>query len=184
MPGPRTTMVAAKPDVAGLVDALNLLLCGDYLRKVPTEEADGKGLLACHDPCECKTVMQARDALLSLSAQLASMEQAITDPENQPSQYGTVTLAMYEASDKRAHDWAKQLAEKEAECEGLRRDAERLDWLSMPGRTVDTHPDDLLKSWHEPRKAVSHYIAGKLTVNCGDTLRAAIDAAIAAREKP
>ena len=25
-----------------------------------------------------------------------SFEQAVTDPENQPSQYGTVTLAMYE----------------------------------------------------------------------------------------
>ena len=42
-----------------------------------------------------------------------SFEQSITDPENQPSQYGTVTLEMYEALED-------QLAAAQEEIERLK----------------------------------------------------------------
>ena len=68
-----------------------------------------------------------------------------------------------------------QLAEKEAECEGLLKDAERLDWLdSAESSLVGGSTTDGTIRW------------GFTTPDPGIewTLRAAIDAAIAAREKP
>ena len=43
----------------------------------------------------------------------SSFEQSVTDPENQPSQYGTVTLAMYELVCKQ-RDLAVEAMEKAA----------------------------------------------------------------------
>ena len=40
-----------------------------------------------------------------LKKELESIEQAITDPENQPSQFGTVTLAIYEKMNLEAIKW-------------------------------------------------------------------------------
>ena len=61
-----------------------------------------------------------RDENERLRADLASVHQAITDSENQPSQYGTVTLAMYEKA--------------EAERDALAKDTWRLDWLDAQWR--------------------------------------------------
>ena len=59
-------------------------------------------------------------------------------------------------------------------------DARRLDWLDLPGHWIESHEDDAVKSWHEPRKQAHFYINGKYTKAEGATARAAIDAAMAA----
>lgn len=68
------------------------------------------------------------DFIDSLRAEIASIHQAITDPENQPSQFGTITLAMHEATQK--------------EVEALRADALRYKWLrdNFPRLIVNTTP--------------------------------------------
>ncbi len=50
-----------------------------------------------------------------------SFQQSITDPENQPSQYGTVTLEMYEALE----DQLAAAQEEWNQCSGLLDDAHR-----------------------------------------------------------
>ena len=69
-----------------------------------------------------------------------SFEQSITDPENQPSQYGTVTLAMYEHLEEQITASQQRVAELEKErdrlselcdkwnfeCDEMREDNERL----------------------------------------------------------
>lgn len=59
------------------------------------------------------------------------------------------------------------------------RDGERLDWLSVPGRRCDIWEEDSFQSFHKERKAVHYYVNGKHTITQGETLRAAIDSAIA-----
>ena len=49
-----------------------------------------------------------------------SFERAVTDPENQPSQYGTVTLEMYEALEKQRDELlaaAQQAANVTRKCD-------------------------------------------------------------------
>ena len=48
-----------------------------------------------------------------------SFEQSITDPENQPSQYGTVTLAMYAHLEEQITASQQRVAELEKERDGL-----------------------------------------------------------------
>ena len=48
-----------------------------------------------------------------------SFEQSITDPENQPSQYGTVTLAMYEHLEEQITASQQRVAELEAQLERI-----------------------------------------------------------------
>ena len=48
-----------------------------------------------------------------------SFEQSITDPENQPSQYGTVTLAMYEHLEEQITASQQRVAELEKERDRL-----------------------------------------------------------------
>ena len=49
-----------------------------------------------------------------------SFDQALTDPENQPSQYGTVTLKMYEVLQDTCRMQAQKLAASEALCQQYR----------------------------------------------------------------
>ena len=79
---------------------------------------------------------------------------------------------------------ATERAEKaDAECERLRKDAERLDWISVPGRFVEGQGRDRFMSMFFERKCVTYYINGVFRVVNGDTLRAAIDTAIAASKE-
>lgn len=65
--------------------------------------------------------------------QLKSIEQAITDPENQPSQYGTVTLDFHHEKIKgwedRFHRLSDRFDAQAVRLEAAERDSQRLDWL-------------------------------------------------------
>lgn len=57
-------------------------------------------------------------------------------------------------------------------------DKARLDWLSVPGRTVNNWDEDAFQSFHVERKQVCFYVHGKYTVVKGDNLRDAVDKAM------
>ena len=61
---------------------------------------------------------RAAAELRRLHAEVEAIHQAITDPENQPSQFGTVTFAMYEALEAQ-RDAIQQVVDEQAEDEGL-----------------------------------------------------------------
>ena len=63
-------------------------------------------------------IIDAADELRRLHAENEAIHQAITDPENQPSQFGTVTFAMYEALEAQ-RDAIQQVVDEQAEDEGL-----------------------------------------------------------------
>lgn len=58
---------------------------------------------------------RAEAELAKLKSEMASLEQALTDPENQPSQFGTVTLEWHEAELAKL----RQLVAQQAEDDGL-----------------------------------------------------------------
>ena len=62
-------------------------------------------------------------ALENLAKERAAILQAITDPENQPSQFGTVTLAMYEAlvQERAALKWDNEQLRRCAEVQEVDR---------------------------------------------------------------
>ena len=68
-----------------------------------------------HDPWPR---LPAAAELRRLWAENEAIHQAITDPENQPSQFGTVTLTMYEAL-KAQRDAIQQVVDEQAKDEGL-----------------------------------------------------------------
>ncbi len=97
------------------------------------------GSFAPLDPQAVANQLQAENA--ALKAELAAMEQAITDPENQPSQFGTVTLAYHEkelaAAQKDAtywkdaytsnnQQWQARYCEVSEQLDAAQKDAERL----------------------------------------------------------
>lgn len=85
---------------------------------------------------------QQAERIAELEVTQAGIMQAITDPENQPSQYGTVTIDYL--SDK-LKEWERRWAKRDeqadkanaerdqlrAEVERLRVDAERYQWLRV-----------------------------------------------------
>lgn len=78
-----------------------------------------------------------------------SFQQSITDPENQPSQYGTVTLEMYEALE----DQLAAAQEEWNQCSGLLDDAHRSiemleDQLATAEQRVTEAIVDMLQQKH------------------------------------
>ena len=125
-----------------------------------------------------ETVRQQAERIAELEVTQAGIMQAITDPENQPSQYGTVTLDYL--SDK-LKEWERRWAKRDeqadkataerdqlrAEVERLRADAERLNHIEKHAR-CDPKMDGQHVWWPTNFK---HALRGA-------TLRAAIDAAM------
>jgi len=54
---------------------------------------------------------RAEADLAKLKSEMASLEQSLTDPENQPSQFGTVTLEWHEAALAKLREHAEAMAE-------------------------------------------------------------------------
>lgn len=110
-----------KPDVAGLVDAYDAARYrfeewdGDVL--IPEQNADLEWRVTEKNAARQRII----DALLSFSAQLAEANRL------RHSYADNLDCERQKVSDLEA-----QLAEKEAECEGLRQDAERYRWVRSP----------------------------------------------------
>ena len=60
--------------------------------------------------CE-KELADALEENARLKSEMESLEQALTDPENQPSQFGTVTLEWHEAELVKLRQHAEAMAE-------------------------------------------------------------------------
>jgi hypothetical protein len=107
-----------------------------------------------NEPCQCmclgncilrrsseryKTLVEERDAALS---KLAALEQAITDPENQPSQYGTITLDEHEkkvsAITEKYSDAVDRFVKEREKVFALEQAAEPVGWMteSEDGKTM------------------------------------------------
>lgn len=112
-------------------------------------------------------VIDQRNAMLSRGR--ADFMQALTDPENQPSQWGTVTLQMYDAL--------------QAENERLRVNADRYQWLRDPAQDVSLVIDKRT-GFVTPDEHVEG-VGGHYTYEyrSGEDLDTAIDAARAALGK-
>lgn len=92
-------------------------------------------------------------------AGVLAIEQAITNPENQPSQFGTVTLEYHQ----------RELSAAQAEIERLREDAERLNWVDDNFRNGSIR-------WL-PRAFEKFHIKHNEVIYSGASFRAAIDKA-------
>ena len=99
-----------------------------------------------------------------------SFQQSITDPENQPSQYGTVTLEMYEALE----DQLAAAQEEWNQCSGLLDDAHRSiemleDQLATAEQRVAEAIVDMLQQKHRNCfGAHSFYLAASVATANGE----------------
>jgi putative zinc finger/helix-turn-helix YgiT family protein len=101
-------------------------------KRAETAEADLKTEQIAYEN-EKAALGMAREKIAELEAQLAECQEelfiikrSIIDPENQPSQFGTVTLDMYEALQAQLAAKPEQAGEERCEC-GHRKDTQGLD---------------------------------------------------------
>lgn len=74
------------------------------------------------EPCET----DAASAVAALQAEIAAIKQAITDPENQPSQFGTVTYQMFELEKTKRIYWRKKFLARSSEWGVVKKQRDQL----------------------------------------------------------
>lgn len=135
-----------------------------------------------HLAAEC--IKQA-ERIAELEAAQAGIMQAITDTENQPSQYGTVTLdylsdklkqweCLWAKRDEQANKAEAERDQLRAEVERLRADADRWHVANLTAETAWKHPD------HRSQEENTAFSAYRCAVEDGLNFEGAVDAAVAA----